>query len=1218
MASILDILKNAALSKVAEVKQALKTQATKPVVKQPAPVAQAPATVGPVPKFGYGTLAPAPSQPSDAFQFTPAQTKDYNFYSALSGGNLTPEQNKQFLNSGRVDFTDYGKPAPVYTPAPLAAKSNTNYSHSSPLLVALGLQEPEKASGITREVLNQQNEIQFNRPSPLSVAAQNMPNIGDLFKNAGAAAYEISKPIRTAIENFNNSSKFVEPRLYNEIDDPNAAKAFNQAMDKSKGDSLKLGLESAKIINPELRGMTMLAPAASEVAGIFGKGVREKVDPLISNYFYYNPKYVAGNLATSALQGGADIVSNLFTGKDVRKNIAESGMTPEQQEIANTGYDMFTNFAGAGFQGMVSGKKNKAYASENPETSVLGFKGKQEGVEVSMPQAKNNNGSEKFIDFASLLKVPGSQLDKNGMKERGLITSMKETPLIAPEVQDVIGGTYKKMSLKQNEAQAQLKLNTMGADAATDYLLKKQFSTPEDNALARSVIKQLTSEGRYDTAVKIAEDAAKKATTAGQASASLRMWSDLGPEGIVNYANKLMADANDRLGAIDKMINKKFGRDYAFTDAEKADFLKKAQDLVGMKDGKEKMKATQELLGSISERLPFGISDAIDNYRYNSMLSGPPTQLRNIYGNALQTFVTKPLTDIMAGTKDAFTSWITGSERQKYVSDVVPYYGRALAAVPKGMGEFIKTMRGENPVLKQDISPTDLASMATSRQYKPKGVVERALTLDNIPIKTAEAMDRIFSTIMQDADVPRFMKRFGMSEVDARDAVQQESAYYLYRNRTDAKNETGQGHLLSKIDAVTNGVESLRKSVPGLKWFIPFLKTPMNVAKQWIEYSPLGIATLPGAKDKGGQLAKTMVGSMFSLYGGMKAANGEVTWDSPTDPEQKKLFYATGKKPYSVKVRDKWVPLQYFGPFALAMGIPAAVKYHAEDSTKALSDDYYEKVSKMAGSAMQFFSQQTFMSGLGNFVKAAEGDSDVTVPTSLGFTAGQFIPASGLLRFIAGITDPTRRKANTFTDSLKAGIPMMKDTLEPVVNPDGSVATKDPWSSLLYEMGKVNDSAQGELDARTKELQLSSLRNAMMTHAEDLMREQIRTTGKIPMDKIDQYRLEAQDNAAPPSKADIEKALKQEKYSGYTNEQVADELLADNITTARRAFNSKSIDSIIDLGAIYTDDTHRSELKERLLDMLEDQVKWYESDGDANTFIDKTLDKLEAKWRIKL
>ena len=1190
MASILDILKNAALSKVAEVKQALKTQATKPVVKQPTPITPAPVSTGPVPKFGYGQLSPVSNQKSEPFRFTPAQTKDYNFYSGLSGGTLTPEQDKQFLNNGRIDFTDYGKPAPTYTPSPLAGKSNTNYSHSSPLLVMLGLQEPEQASGITREMLDRERDVQFNRPAPISVAAQNMPSLGDLFKNTGAAAYEITKPIRTAIENFNNSSKFVEPRLYNEIDDPKAAETFKQAMDKSKNDSLKLGFEGAKIINPELRGMTMLAPAASEAAGIFGQGFRQKVDPIISNYLYYNPKYVAGNLATSGLQGGADIISNLFTGKDLRKNIADSTLTPEQQEIANTSYDMLTNFAGAGIQGMIGGRKAKAYASENPESDVLGFKGKQEGV--VLPDANT--------------------------KERGLVTSIKETPYIVPEVQEAVGGTYKKMSLKQNEAQAQLKLNTMGADAATDYLLKKQFSTPEDNALARSVIKQLTSEGRYDSAVKVAENAAQKATTAGQASASLRMWSDLGPEGIVNYANKLMADANDRLGAVDRFINKRFGRDYAFTDAEKADFLKRAQDLVAMKDGKEKMKATQELLGTISGRLPFGISDAIDNYRYNSMLSGPSTQLRNIYGNALQTFVTKPLTDVMAGTKDAFTSWITGSERQKYISDVVPYYGRAISAIPKGMGEFIKTMRGENAIMKQDIAPTDLAHMATSRQYAPKGAIERALTLDNIPIKTAEAMDRMFSTIMQDADMPRFMKRFGMNESQARDAVQQESAYYLYRNRTDAKNETGQGHLLSKIDAVTNGVESLRKSVPGLKWFIPFLKTPMNVAKQWIEYSPLGIATLPGAKDKGGQLAKTMVGSMFSLYGGMKAANGEVTWDSPTDPEQKKLFYATGKKPYSVKVRDKWVPLQYFGPFALAMGIPAAVKYHAEDSTKALSDDYYEKVSKMAGSAMQFFSQQTFMSGLGNFVKAAEGDSDVTVPTSLGFTAGQFIPASGLLRFIAGITDPTRRKANTFTDSLKAGIPMMKDTLEPVVNPDGSVATKDPWSSLLYEMGKVNDSAQGELDARTKELQLSSLRNAMMTHAEDLMREQIRTTGKIPMDKIDQYRLEAQDNAAPPSKADIEKALKQEKYSGYTNEQVADELLADNITTARRAFNSKSIDSIIDLGAIYTDDTHRSELKERLLDMLEDQVKWYESDGDANTFIDKTLDKLEAKWRIKL
>ena len=262
------------------------------------------------------------------------------------------------------------------------------------------------------------------------------------------------------------------------------------------------------------------------------------------------------------------------------------------------------------------------------------------------------------------------------------------------------------------------------------------------------------------------------------------------------------------------------------------------------------------------------------------------------------------------------------------------------------------------------------------------------------------------------------------------------------------------------------------------------------------------------------------------------------------------------------------------------------------------------------------------MSGLGNFVKAAEGDQDVTGPASLGFTAGQFIPASGLLRFIANVTDPTRRSSKTFSDAIEAGIPLLKDKLEPITNPDGSVATKDPYSSLLYEMGKVNDSFQPALDARINELQLSSLRTSLINHAETLASDSIREAGTIPMGQLVDLRKEVVDNAAKPSDQEVEKAISKDitgsKYGGLTKEEVANEILMDNMTTARRSFNSNVVDKLVDLGAIYTDDVHRKELKNRIADIIDDQIALDSSDGDANAFIDKTLDKLETKWNIKL
>ena len=72
-------------------------------------------------------------------------------------------------------------------------------------------------------------------------------------------------------------------------------------------------------------------------------------------------------------------------------------------------------------------------------------------------------------------------------------------------------------------------------------------------------------------------------------------------------------------------------------------------------------------------------------------------------------------------------------------------------------------------------------------------------------------------------------------------------------------NKTGQGLLLSKIDALTSAVYKLR-DVPGVKWFIPFVQTPMNILKQGIEYSPLGITTLVGNTKKWNSLEKWWLG----------------------------------------------------------------------------------------------------------------------------------------------------------------------------------------------------------------------------------------------------------------------------------------------------------------------------------------------------------------------
>jgi len=101
----------------------------------------------------------------------------------------------------------------------------------------------------------------------------------------------------------------------------------------------------------------------------------------------------------------------------------------------------------------------------------------------------------------------------------------------------------------------------------------------------------------------------------------------------------------------------------------------------------------------------------------------------------------------------------------------------------------------------------------------------------------------------------------------------------------------------------------------------------MNILKQGIEYSPLGITTLPGAANKTEQLAKSMVGSSVLLGASWLAMNGRTTWATPTSPKEKEAFYASGRQPYSIKIGDNWVSYSKLGPLAYPIAMASSFQW---------------------------------------------------------------------------------------------------------------------------------------------------------------------------------------------------------------------------------------------------------------------------------------------------
>lgn len=395
------------------------------------------------------------------------------------------------------------------------------------------------------------------------------------------------------------------------------------------------------------------------------------------------------------------------------------------------------------------------------------------------------------------------------------------------------------------------------------------------------------------------------------------------------------------------------------------------------------------------------LPEMLDEFVYINILSSPITHIVNTFSNLIQLAGLNPLTKLASGAVDAFMSNLTGSERTHYVSEVPAFFKGVINAVPEAFKGVLNALKGKKTIERPDVQhlPT-LSKLVDWGTLKIGKYVPRAL----------EASDIFFRTLVEAGEIEVLSKKLGHTPspkelLDIKKQAREKGEYYVFRKKTDATNETGQGDLLSAIDQMTNAIYKLR-SVPGMKWFIRFVQTPMNIVKQGIEYSPAGAATLKGAKDKTEQAGKTLIGSLVFAGGSWLAANNLLTWAAPTSERERNEFYAAGLQPYSVRIGDFWVSFSKIGPLAYPLAMAAALHYYTKDSPKALSDSNMDKIVDAMMGIMRFFSDQSYMQGLGDLVKFAHGEKSkffASVPT-------QLIPLSSLQGWVNNIMDEIKRK----------------------------------------------------------------------------------------------------------------------------------------------------------------------------------------------------------------
>lgn len=654
-------------------------------------------------------------------------------------------------------------------------------------------------------------------------------------------------------------------------------------------------------------------------------------------------------------------------------------------------------------------------------------------------------------------------------RQKSLFKTAKESDRVSPEVKVKIAELEQEYKVKPNPesiADANKKIGNLGESEALKHVMDDttQFNDVK-MGMFDVLFEKLQERGEYDRAVDLWNAVDPQAREAGRGIQMLSRWNAFKPEGFLKWVTKELDKVNNKKGILDDLFG---GKKVELTNEQKAEIIKRKYEINAMADGVAKTEATLALIDDVAKMIPPTTSELIDLYRYQNMLSGFQTQERNIYGGLFNAIVTRPADIAARGTIDYFESVLFGKERQAYISDVPEYYKKAYNALPNAVDVFLNAWKFKTDMTKPDMGFDTQGALKQARaKHAPKylTVVQRFM----------EATDKFNLALIKNGDYAVQLKR-GLTPEKALAEAEANAKLYLYRNKNNLKDTSlsVMSKLLADIQYLIVRGEDLPIAAKPIKWAIPFLTTPINFGIQMIEHSPASLIRTKGFTQE--VRAKILSGSIITAVGTYMAMQDKVTWTVPTGEKEKQMFYAAGKKPFSVDVNGVQVPVWYFGPYALSFMLPAAVKYYYQDQNKALTASQIEKLSGIAMGIARFIGSQSSAQSIGNFFNFISGDVDYSFPSQLAFTSEQMLPLSGLLRNVSKIIDPVYRDPDGFWESIQKDLPLLSDDIPSYQTPTGEDSERQWWNGLLpYEVSTEDALYESLLEEMGKESQLKNL-----------------------------------------------------------------------------------------------------------------------------------------------
>lgn len=673
-------------------------------------------------------------------------------------------------------------------------------------------------------------------------------------------------------------------------------------------------------------------------------------------------------------------------------------------------------------------------------------------------EQQNQQPVEQTVKEEKINLVPTKKVESEQTKQRKHYESImksSETSKEAKSIAKKLLGTDTYVP-DSNKAQLERADQRIGANPDNELnVLTSKIDNGDrlnatDIAVSERLIEYYSKIGDLEKLETAIQNTALAGTQLGQSVQALSLINRQTPVGQVTYIERTIKKLNQEIlnnkgytqNSDGKILNRK-GEDV--TDkVELFNFTPEMQQKI-LNSNKDNIDSVlEDVYNELGEQVTKSTHQKIDSWRYFAMLGNLRTHLRNIVGNLGMGGTQRVKNIIASGIEDVAGAINPKMERTKTLrkkSDATKEFAKNdIKNVTSELGLNSNKYTAQNR-LRDNMKEfkTDLLNNTLGQVY---GLNNTALEVeDGWGLKSAyvDALGDYITANKLDVN--------NISEVNLRKARKyaiqqaQEATFHQASALASWINQASQRSKAGK--AITDAV-------------LPFVKTPINVAKSGLEYNPVGLVynSIKGIHDLNtgkitvnqyiDNISKGLTGTGISVLGYALASAGIVK-ASGGDDDKEKYEQDRGNQAYSIKIGNNTYSLDWLSP----VGIPFFVGVEAyeimnakkKEKTSLSTDDdsVYKQAIKSATNMLNAFAtsmnpmaEMSMLSGLTSALRSYEQGS-VQMFSSLMANAGksyinQFVPT--MLGQVARVTDSKQRSTkSTATGTLGKALDQTKNQI---------------------------------------------------------------------------------------------------------------------------------------------------------------------------------------------